>query len=324
MDKPLWIKVTDAVVDVAFLFDILLSFRTVVTYLERGEEVRIADPPVIIKNYLYGWFPIDAVSCGIPPWDSLIVLFEKPGLRYSSTETGFDKFVKLMKLIKLLRLLRIGRIFNRLFSVKPQAAKILRIVKMVTLLIATSHIFACFFWYISFESLAEYDGATWTSGSAAVSEMCMEEMQAGTCVVNQTDPSLNSFPHFDKDNWMRGYWEGFYWAVMTLTTVGYGDLSAGNVAEMIYSSVIMIIGAVIYAVILGSVTSAVTTLDAAKQPLLDKMERLQNFVASNGVGEILAERILETHQYVPSRAPHRQHAFHHLTPRRCCRAGTGA
>ena len=38
---------------------------------------------------------------------------------------------------------------------------------------------------------------------------------------------------------------------MTLTTVGYGDLSAGNVSEMVYSSVIMIIGAIIYAVILG-------------------------------------------------------------------------
>merc|ERR1719258_636358 len=67
---------------------------------------------------------------------------------------------------------------------------------------------------------------------------------------------------------------------------------------MIYSSIIMVIGAVIYAVILGSVTAAVGSLDSQKQPLLDKMERLQNFVASNGIGEAMSQRILETHQYM--------------------------
>lgn len=71
-----------------------------------------------------------------------------PHTPHAGVTGTWQKISKLLPLIKLLRLLRIGRIFNRLFKVNPQAAKITRILKMVTGLLITSHLFGCFFWSV--------------------------------------------------------------------------------------------------------------------------------------------------------------------------------
>lgn len=48
----------DFLVDITFLIDMLVNFRT--TYLKNGELVY--EPSKIARNYLRGWFLIDAVS----------------------------------------------------------------------------------------------------------------------------------------------------------------------------------------------------------------------------------------------------------------------
>ena len=50
----------------------------------------------------------------------------------------------------------------------------------------------------------------------------------------------------------------------------------------------MILGAVFYAIILGAVTTAIAGLDSHKQPYLDKVDKLHNFIESNGLDEASA------------------------------------
>ena len=121
----------------------------------------------------------------------------------NANPTAWEQVSDLFPMIKLLRLLRIGRIFDRLFDIKPQAAKVLRIVNMVIGLLLTSHLFGCFFWYVSFETMTVNGGATWTSGSNAVVKMCSNHMRTGTCI-ESADPANNTFAHYDKDIWVNG------------------------------------------------------------------------------------------------------------------------
>ncbi len=51
---------------------------------------------------------------------------------------------------------------------------------------------------------------------------------------------------------------GIYWAVVTLTTVGYGDISPVTSLGQFFASVVMIIGYAIIAVPTGIVTSELT------------------------------------------------------------------
>ncbi len=51
--------ILDLIVDIMFLIDIFISFRT--TYVNKEGEA-IYDPMVIAINYLKGWFAIDAIA----------------------------------------------------------------------------------------------------------------------------------------------------------------------------------------------------------------------------------------------------------------------
>ena len=63
----------------------------------------------------------------------------------------------------------------------------------------------------------------------------------------------------------------------TLTTVGYGDFLATNVPEMAAICIIMLIGTVVFAYIMGSVNSAVEDYNSLNSHG-DKMAELNIFL----------------------------------------------
>ena len=58
------------------------------------------------------------------------------------------------------------------------------------------------------------------------------------------------------------YTIGLYWTITTITTVGYGDISATNTSERIVSSVIMIIGVIAFSFSIGSLSSIIQNQDS--------------------------------------------------------------
>jgi CRP-like cAMP-binding protein len=59
------------------------------------------------------------------------------------------------------------------------------------------------------------------------------------------------------------YTAALYWAMATVTTVGYGDVTAdlGSMLEILYSTLILIVGMLVYAFVIASLTEIVSQLD---------------------------------------------------------------
>lgn len=49
------------------------------------------------------------------------------------------------------------------------------------------------------------------------------------------------------------YNNAIYWATMTMTTVGYGDITAKNNIETLVSSITMLTGSIVYAYSINSI-----------------------------------------------------------------------
>lgn len=73
------------------------------------------------------------------------------------------------------------------------------------------------------------------------------------------------------------YTQAAYWALQTLTTVGFGDISPKNVSERIFAIIWMIIGVAFYSYAIGNMTNLIATMDASNEELQAKLSILKEF-----------------------------------------------
>lgn len=74
------------------------------------------------------------------------------------------------------------------------------------------------------------------------------------------------------------YVKSLYWAVTTLTTIGYGDISPTTTVGRLYTMVIMILGVGVYGVVIGNVSRLLSQADRYKEKSKEKVTDLTNFM----------------------------------------------
>ncbi|ETI50843.1 hypothetical protein F441_05679 [Phytophthora nicotianae CJ01A1] len=154
------------------------------------------------------------------------------------------RLFRLFRLLRLVRMLTITRILNRLDYALLLRSTVSSIFKFCMLVCFTSHWLSCFFFLISYD---EDDG--W------VASMGLQ------------DKSL-----YEK------YVTSFYWAIMTMTTVGYGDVHPTTTHERIFAIVAMILGAWIFAYGITNVVAMVTNLNGADSRFQLRMDELNDYM----------------------------------------------
>ena len=68
-----------------------------------------------------------------------------------------------------------------------------------------------------------------------------------------------------------------YFAITSLTTVGYGDISAFTTAEMFIAMMWMMFGVGVYSFIVGTLSSVLTSMDARSEMVENKVEMYNYF-----------------------------------------------
>ena len=81
-----------------------------------------------------------------------------------------------------------------------------------------------------------------------------------------------------------------YWALVTLTTVGYGDITPSNRPEMAYASLAVLVGALGFAYIVGEIGTLIANLDKQSQLLEEKLTALRSYLHWRGIPRDLSLR----------------------------------
>jgi hypothetical protein len=119
-------------------------------------------------------------------------------------------------------------------------------------------------------------------------------------------PLIQNFP---ADSWvvLQGltgesgwdqYLRSLYWAVSTMTTVGFGDVTAARNVEYIVSILVMLMGASMYAFMIGSIASLVANIDSAKVRFYDRVDSVARYLESRQVSSAMTQGLYRYYDHI--------------------------
>jgi len=235
------------VVDSLFLIDIISQFFLNPLEDDSQKTKGLPDHRKIACHYLRGWCIID--SLGTIPFDLITVCV--PNDSGGTKNLNLLRITRLFRLVKLVRLFRVSRVVHRIQDHYAINNASIVLVRAFCMTIAASHWGACI-WYITSGSEGNnYSG--WVG----------------------TDASL--------DNTVDLYIASWYFAVMTMSTIGYGDITATTALERIAASLMMLGGALFYAFVISSVTEIIMTMNARETNYKRLTDTLNNFLVKYNI-----------------------------------------
>nr|XP_012218332.1 PREDICTED: potassium voltage-gated channel subfamily H member 2 isoform X5 [Linepithema humile] len=258
-DDP--IVVIDLIVDVTFIVDIIINFRT--TFVNSNDEV-VSHPGKIAVHYLKGWFIIDLVAA--IPFDLLLV----------GSDT--DETTTLIGLLKTARLLRLVRVARKIDRYSEYGAAVLLLLMATFALIA--HWMACI-WY----AIGNAERPTLKSKVGWLDILANDTHQF-YFHNNTGGPSIKS-----------RYITALYFTFSSLTSVGFGNVAPNTDAEKIFTIIVMLIGSLMYASIFGNVSAIIQRLYSGTARYHTQMLRVREFIRFHQIPNPLRQRLEEYFQH---------------------------
>lgn len=173
------------------------------------------------------------------------------------------KLLRFLRLIRLMRLAKVKRVMERYESLLG-LINTFEFVKLVVMVFFVGHILCCF-WFLVGGNQVDADG-TLVSGWIA---------QNG--LENATSEEQ--------------YITSLYWSLTTMTTVGYGDISAYTTLEKVYAVLAMLIGGFAFGLIVGSLTNIISASNPAETLRKGRLSEIAAWMNMREVPQELREQV---------------------------------
>ena len=257
---------SDTLIDSLFLFDMLLSFCT--SYEEKGIIVR--DWRKIVQNYLSTWFLPDLA--GSFPLSQVLTLVAQQQSGFGSTN-----LFRILRFLRMLKLFRAIKLMSKLSKLKEkegyeQFSNLIGIASASFLLMFVSHMLGCFY-------------------------TLLLDPEAPTDWLRHYQPELA-----DADNWVR-YVAALYWAIITITTTGYGDITPVTASERLFIIFVALIGAVVFSYSVGSISVLVSQFSSADARFQTRLRNVFEYLQFREISSALQRQIRNYYAFSYRRFP---------------------
>ncbi|CAF3402574.1 unnamed protein product [Rotaria sp. Silwood1] len=254
--------IIDVLVDFMFIFDILISFRTTFVLKETNEV--ITNPILIAKHFVIdSWRRFGADILGALPWDILFF------------GNGSHSTMRLANCFKLARLLRLVA-FVRNFQKTEYRSAVLFLLMLLFAIAA--HWFACIFHFIAILERPNLQVKySWLDHLADKYKM----------------PYLANDTLSGPDTKSK-YLTALFFAMTSLTSVGFGNVAANTNGEKLFSILSMLAGSFLSASILGSVTTIIIKLYQGAEELKEMKQSINDFIKHHRISKQLAKQMQES------------------------------
>ncbi|KAM6474339.1 voltage-gated inwardly rectifying potassium channel KCNH3 isoform 1-T1 [Liasis olivaceus] len=278
-------SVCDLSVEILFILDIVLNFRT--TFVSKSGQV-VFDPHAIFLHYLTRWFVLDLLAA--LPFDLLYAF--KVNVYFGA------------HLLKTVRLLRLLRLLPNLDRYSQYSAVVLTLLMTVFALLA--HWVACVWYFIGQREVesspSQLPGIGWLQELARRLEtpyyLAQRNSSGEEEPANQTTSSLNgtTWELLGGPSLRSAYITSLYFALSSLTSVGFGNVSANTDSEKIFSICTMLVGALMHAVVFGNVTAIIQRMYARRFLYHSRTRDLRDYIRIHRIPPPLKQRMLEYFQ----------------------------
>ncbi|XP_042174868.1 potassium voltage-gated channel subfamily H member 8 [Oncorhynchus tshawytscha] len=255
-------SVSDILVEILFMLDIALNFRT--TFVSTSGQV-VYDARSICVHYVTTWLFVDLIAA--LPFDLLYAF---------NVSVYFG--VHLLKTVRLLRLLRL---LQKLERYSQYSAVVLTLLMSMFALLA--HWMACVWYFIGRREI-ENSPNSWDIG-------WLHELGKRLGTPYFLSPLASGGPSV-----RSSYVTSLYFALSSLTSVGFGNVSANTDSEKIFSICTMLIGALMHAVVFGNVTAIIQRMYSRRSLYHTRTKDLKDFIRVHRLPKALEQRMLECFQ----------------------------
>eukprot|EP00928_Gymnodinium_smaydae_P029751 TRINITY_DN22317_c0_g3_i1.p1 TRINITY_DN22317_c0_g3~~TRINITY_DN22317_c0_g3_i1.p1 ORF type:complete len:872 (+),score=150.64 TRINITY_DN22317_c0_g3_i1:129-2618(+) len=239
------------IVSAYWLLDICASFIT--GYVTEDGSL-VTTPGVIARRYLRTWFVLDLIA-GFP-WDwiaSTSSMKLARGLRIM-------RAIKLLRLVRLLRVLKLKALMEKLETIieaSQIAVFMVGVTRVVFLLYGITHWAACI-WYVIGKS-------TFADGVA----------ETDSWFLHTPVPGLDNEQELNRG---RMYIYSIYFALTTMTTVGYGDITPTNFSEVSFTIGLLCCASIVFAGLMGVLMDLISQLQSATHVKQERKAALSRYL----------------------------------------------